>query len=104
MLEVTVVGGVHCRRAKLLKERLAKVAADIAVPIHIHEATDVLDPLRFGLLGLPALLIGGDVLSAGHVPSERELRMVLMERKGARDEDQASFEARTECPRDEEAP
>jgi len=82
VLEVTVVGGVHCRRAKLLKERLTNVAADVAVPVHIHEATDVLDPLRFGLLGLPALLINGDVLSAGRVPSERELRMVLTKHKG----------------------
>lgn len=83
MLHLTVVGGEHCRRAKELKRRLKSAAERVGVAIHIEEATDVLDPLRFALLGLPGLLIEGEFIMAGDVPSEKALTNLLHEHAGS---------------------
>ncbi len=73
MLHLTVVGGEHCRRAKELKRRLHSAARSLGLSIEIEQASDILDPLRYALLGLPGLLIEGEFIMAGRVPPEKEL-------------------------------
>ncbi len=80
MLHLTVVGGEHCRRAKELKRRLRSAATAAGVTIQIEDATDIIDPLRYALLGLPGLLIEGQFIMAGQVPREKELVDLLRER------------------------
>ncbi len=73
VLHLTVVGGEHCRRAKELKRRLHSAARSLGLSIEIEQAGDILDPLRYALLGLPGLLIEGQFIMAGRVPPENEL-------------------------------
>ncbi len=77
LLHLTVVGGEHCRRAKELKRRLNSAAGSLGLPIEIEQAGDILDPLRYALLGLPGLLIEGQFIMAGRIPPEKELISLL---------------------------
>lgn len=44
----------------------------------------MLDPLRYALLGLPGLLIEGQFIMAGRIPSEKELARLLQEHASAK--------------------
>ncbi len=77
VLHLTVVGGEHCRRAKELKRRLHSAARSLGLSIEIEQAGDILDPLRYALLGLPGLLIEGQFIMAGRIPQEKELVVLL---------------------------
>lgn len=83
-LRLTVVGIEECRRAQELKRRLRSVARDVGILIDIEEADDMLDPLRYALLGLPGLLIEGQFIMAGRIPSEKELARLLQQHAGAK--------------------
>lgn len=83
VVHLTVVGSEHCRRAKELKRRLGAAAKSLGLVIQIEEASDILDPLRFALLGLPGLLIEGELVMAGRVPSEKELTGLLRQHTNA---------------------
>jgi hypothetical protein len=83
-LHLTVVGIEQCRRAQELKRRLRSAARDVGILIDIEEADDMLDPLRYALLGLPGLLIEGQFIMAGRVPSEKELARLLLQHASAK--------------------
>jgi len=83
VVHLTVVGSEHCRRARELKRRLSVAARCLGLTIEVEEASDILDPLRFALLGLPGLLIEGEFVMAGRVPSEKELTGLLRQHTNA---------------------
>ena len=77
MIEVTLVGGDRCRRMGRFREVVQQAARETTVPVHIIEAVDFLDPMRYGALALPALLIDGELAASGNAPSVETVRQLL---------------------------
>ena len=55
----------------------AQAATDLGVEFELEKVGDIARILSFDVAGMPALVIDGQVRSAGRVPSMNELREML---------------------------
>lgn len=74
--EIRIVG-FGCHRCADLHQRVTQVVQSLGLETTVVRDNDMLSPMRYGLLGLPGLLIDGKVVSAGRVLSVEELTRLL---------------------------
>ncbi len=74
--EIRIIG-FGCRRCGELHDRVTQVVQSLDLETAVVRDNDMLSPMRYGLLGLPGLLIDGKVVSAGRVLSVEEITKLL---------------------------
>jgi len=75
-LEVKVLGA-GCSRCHQLTQDLMAVMADTGIAADLEHVTDLRRIASYGVMGSPALLINGKVVSVGTVPSKSQLKTWL---------------------------
>jgi small redox-active disulfide protein 2 len=80
-VEETPSGGINiklfgpgCPRCKKLEEDVRSVLAESNVDADVEHVSDLKEILRSGVMGTPALMIGGKLMIAGSVPSKAKLK------------------------------
>ena len=69
--------GTGCAKCRMLAET-AKQAADLlAIEYEIEKVTDINDIMSFGVMITPALVVDGEVKSAGKVPDIEQVKKML---------------------------
>ncbi len=71
-IEVKVLGP-GCANCKRLYTEAEKAVAQLAVPATIIKVADIKDIMEYRILATPALVINGEVKSAGRIPGAEEI-------------------------------
>jgi small redox-active disulfide protein 2 len=69
--------GPGCRNCELLEARTREALAQLGVDADIEKVTDTAAILGYGIMSTPGLVVDGDVVVAGKVPSVRKLTQLL---------------------------
>jgi len=72
-LEVVILGP-GCAECDYLEKECREAMAEMALPGAIEHVTDIKEIARYGVMGVPALLINGKVLAVGRVPSRSKIK------------------------------
>ena len=80
-LEVKVLGP-GCPNCDKLEQRVYQVMETENIVGRVEHVRDLKEIASYGLVGLPALVINGEVKSAGRFPRKNQLRQWLWEAKG----------------------
>jgi len=84
-MEIKVLGS-GCAKCANTKKLIATVAKELDVEVEIEPVTDIMEIARYDVLSTPAVVVDGEVVSSGKVPSKREVRAWIEERNKSGDE------------------
>ena len=76
MTDIKVLGP-GCRNCELLEARTREALGQIGVEATIEKVTDTATIMGYGIMSTPGLVVDGDVVVAGKVPSVRKLAELL---------------------------
>ena len=80
-VEIKVLGQ-GCVQCDRLERELMEVMAEIDVAADLEHVRDIKEIGKYGVMGTPALLINGKVMSVGRVPPKAKLKEWLREAQG----------------------
>jgi small redox-active disulfide protein 2 len=69
--------GPGCRNCELLEARTREALGRLGVEADIEKVTDTATIMGYGIMSTPGLVVDGDVIVAGKVPSVRKLTELL---------------------------
>lgn len=69
--------GTGCPKCKRLKENVGSVARELGLEGDIEQVSDIMEIMKFGVMGTPALAVDGKVVSVGKVLSVEEIKGFL---------------------------
>jgi small redox-active disulfide protein 2 len=69
--------GTGCPKCKQLYDCAQQAVKELAIECEIEKVTQINDIMKFGVMVTPALVIDGQVKSAGKVLSVTEMKMFL---------------------------
>ena len=70
--EIKVLGP-GCTQCDRLEQELIKVMAEMGLAADIEHVTDIKEIGKYGVMGTPALIINGEVMCVGSVPTKNKL-------------------------------
>ena len=70
--------GTGCPKCKKLTENAEAAAKELGIKYELEKVTQINDIMKFGVMMTPALVINGEVKTAGRVPNAAELTEWLM--------------------------
>lgn len=83
-LEVLILGP-GCAQCSRLETDVRDVMAEMSVPGELIHVTDLREIGRYGVMGMPALIINKKIVSVGTTPEKRKIRQWLEEAVGKPD-------------------
>ncbi|SPF43650.1 conserved hypothetical protein [Syntrophobacter sp. SbD1] len=86
-LDIKVLG-TGCNQCHALTQMIMEVLTEINLPAGVDHVTDIKEIARYGVMGSPALLINGKVVSVGNVPPRDRVKKWLVEPGQFQGEDQ----------------
>jgi hypothetical protein len=72
-----VILGPGCAQCSSLELRLRNVMAEMNLAGDLRHVTDVKEIGRYGVMGVPALIINGKVVAVGSVPEKKKIQQWL---------------------------
>jgi small redox-active disulfide protein 2 len=75
-MEIKVLG-TGCTKCKKLEEMTREVAAELNLDANIEKVEDIYKIMQAGVMTTPALMIDGEVVLKGKLPSVKELKGLL---------------------------
>jgi small redox-active disulfide protein 2 len=69
--------GTGCPKCKILYENAKKAAEETGIQCEIEKVEDIMKITELGVIMTPALVIDGEVVSAGKVLSVKEIEDVI---------------------------
>lgn len=77
-LEIKVLGP-GCAQCDRLEMELMEIMTEMDLPADLEHITDIKEIGKYGVMGMPALIINGKVMCTGKVPTKRKLKDLLSE-------------------------
>lgn len=74
-----IVLGTGCANCKTTYNRVAKVIADTNSKATLKKEEDILEIVKYNIMSLPAIVVDGEVIIKGYVPSEEEIKKLVTE-------------------------
>jgi len=69
-----IILGTGCPNCKKTYEVVEKVIKDNNLDVSLRKEEDILEIIKYNIMGLPAVVIDGKVKIKGYVPSEKEIK------------------------------
>jgi len=69
--------GTGCSSCKTLEARVNQAIAETGSTATVKKVEDMKEIMSYGVMSTPALVIDGEVVSAGTTPSVKELRSLV---------------------------
>ena len=76
MLEIKILG-TGCPNCNKLEEETKKAVANLCIQANFEKITDYQKIMDYDILSTPGLVINGQVVSSGKIPSQPELVSML---------------------------
>ena len=77
-LEIKVLGP-GCVQCDRLEMELMEIMTEMNLPADFEHVTDIKEIGKYGIMGMPVLIINGKVMSAGRVPTKGKIKEWLSE-------------------------
>jgi len=71
-IEIKILGP-GCARCKQLYSEAERAITQLAAPATLTKVEDIMDIMAYKILATPALVINGEVKSAGRIPNTAEI-------------------------------
>jgi hypothetical protein len=81
-LEIKVLGP-GCPRCEKLEQDLMAMMAELHIAAGLEHVRDPIEIASYGVMGMPALIINGEVKAVGSVPTKNRLKEWLLEAANA---------------------
>jgi small redox-active disulfide protein 2 len=78
-MQITILGP-GCKNCAALEARTHEALAHLGIEATITKVTDVVEIASYGVMRTPGLVVDGEVVVAGRVPTVRALEEVLSSR------------------------
>ena len=78
---VIKVLGQGCNSCRELTQRIMDIMSQLNLAADLEHVTDIIEIGRYRVMGIPALIINGKILSVGSVPSKKRLTDWLKQAK-----------------------
>ncbi len=75
-MEILILGS-GCPNCKKLEENAKKAAAELGIKAKFGKITDFEKMASYGIMSTPALVVDGEAVLSGAVPSVAELKEIL---------------------------
>ena len=72
MLNIKILGS-GCANCRRLEERARKVVTAQGLEAEVEHVTDYADIMKWNVMSTPGLVVNGQVVSSGRIPSESEI-------------------------------
>lgn len=82
VLDIKVLGA-GCNQCDHLTKLVMEVLTELSLPAGVEHVTDMKEIARYGVMGVPALLINRRVGATGSVPQREKIKKWLSEANGA---------------------
>lgn len=76
-MEIKVLG-TGCKKCRATKEAIKQVLAERGDPSRIVEVSEMSEILKYKVMATPGVVIDGEVVSSGRVPSKSEIEEWLL--------------------------
>ncbi len=76
LLKIEILG-MGCPKCRALADNVAKAVADFSLQAEVVKVTDIDAIVNRGVMLTPALVVDGEIVAVGRVPSAGELRKML---------------------------
>jgi small redox-active disulfide protein 2 len=73
-IQILGPGCPNCERLANLTERVAR---ELGIEFELEKITEITRIVQFGVMATPGLVVDGEVLVSGRVPSEAEVKKLL---------------------------
>jgi small redox-active disulfide protein 2 len=77
-LEIKVLGP-GCAQCNRLEMELMEIMTKMNLPADLEHVTDIKEIGKYGVMGMPALIVNGKVMCTGKVPTKKKLKEWLSE-------------------------
>ncbi len=74
------IAGPGCPNCQTTERNIVNACAELDLAADISHVTNIADILDLGVMRTPAVLIDGEIVISGHVPTVLELKSTLTER------------------------
>lgn len=72
-----IVLGTGCAKCKRLEQVVRDVVAEMGVEASIKKEEDIMNIMSYGIMHTPGLVINGQVVSKGRIPTSKELMELI---------------------------
>ncbi len=73
-----IVLGTGCAKCKTTYDRIAKIIADTNSMATLKKEEDIMEIMKYNILSTPAIVVNGNVVIQGKIPSEKEIQEALI--------------------------
>ena len=70
--------GTGCPNCQKLEANTEQALEELKMKAEIEKITEIQDIMSYGVMGMPALVIGGEVKVCGRVPDTKEIKGLLI--------------------------
>jgi small redox-active disulfide protein 2 len=77
--------GPGCFNCDKIEKDVREVLAELKIPGDLSHVTDPVEIAKFGVLGVPALVINGRIVCVGTVPNRNRIKQWLMDLKASQE-------------------
>jgi small redox-active disulfide protein 2 len=75
-MEIKVLG-TGCTKCKSLEQATREAIAKTGVEANVTKVDDILEIMQYGIMSTPALIVDGEIVVKGRVPSVDEISKLL---------------------------
>jgi small redox-active disulfide protein 2 len=75
-MEIKILG-TGCSKCKTLEKITRDVVAANGIEASISKVEDIMDIMKYGVMTTPALVVDGNVVVKGRIPSAEEIKQML---------------------------
>ena len=76
-MEIKILG-TGCSKCKTLERLTREVIEKNKITASVTKVEDIIEIMKYGVMSTPALVVDGEVVIKGRIPSAEEIKQVLM--------------------------
>ncbi|MGM0550678.1 MAG: thioredoxin family protein [Bacteroidota bacterium] len=76
-MEIKILGP-GCPKCKSLEKLTKETVANAGIEANVSKEEDIMKIMEYGVMSTPGLVINGNVVFSGRVPSQKELQEILI--------------------------
>jgi len=75
-MEIKVLGP-GCKKCKTLYQEVSEIVEEERINANIEKVEDIMEIMKYGVLGTPGLVVDEKLVSSGRVPSRDEILKLI---------------------------
>lgn len=69
--------GTGCPNCQKLEQNTKEALKELKIEAEVEKVTDIAEIVSYGVMGMPALVVGNEVKVSGRIPGTEEIKTML---------------------------